>query len=363
MKNEKDLFSAIEGYVHNTLSNEEQIAFEKLLSENKELKETTELSLAAQKAIQRKKLYEVKNLIKEVHTEKTKGKRLKKTALFGGLLALCGLGICFFWRQDAVTSMTEHKSIPPSVPPIQVVPKAAEVRETLVAKKSSHKEPNEPKVVTPSIVSDAPLLVEPAEGQIPSIEPYVSPLLPEPANKPPLAVSPPSVKEIENSCAHVNLEASATAEPSCQHQSTGRIVISGIKGGTAPYSFQLLNQQNQVVMMDHLPAGTYSLILSDKQHCEKIIEGIKVKEENCVKDYELNLANGDVVDWGIATQATTLSVLDKGEIVYFYKRFNAGEPMLWDGVSSSGTHKNGYFIYVLQYQDGTALNGSVTVFK
>ncbi|MBC7389965.1 MAG: hypothetical protein H7329_12175 [Opitutaceae bacterium] len=364
MINEQDQFLLIEGYLNGTLTEQERMAFEKELSENPELQEKTELSRASQMAIQRKKLYEIKNLISEVHSEKTNGKYLKGLALLGGLFAICGLGIYLSipTKEATIKSVPIEVASPTAPVYIAPIPESQQSASKVEGTKTEFK-----KSVFEIKASDSKATVpENFPKEQPVIEESkVSPTLTEPVKKQSRAISNSSeVSKIpENVCANAILQAHILTEAGCINQSTGRILVSGFKGGKAPYTAKLFNSQKQVVLPENLPAGTYSLLITDQQECQKMVEGIQVKQENCQKDYELNTTNGDVLDLGTATQTATLSVFDKGEFVYFYKQFHQGEYIQWNGISSTGASQNGYFVFLLEFQDGTVRNGSVTVFK
>ncbi|MFB6305814.1 MAG: hypothetical protein ABEH43_02290, partial [Flavobacteriales bacterium] len=72
----------------------------------------------------------------------------------------------------------------------------------------------------------------------------------------------------------------STTSASC-NSSDGKIELTGINGGTTPYSFQLNDNSSQSdSSFSNVPAGVHQIIVSDAQGCEDTLNNISVNNAN-----------------------------------------------------------------------------------
>ncbi|MBC7389876.1 MAG: hypothetical protein H7329_11730 [Opitutaceae bacterium] len=167
---------------------------------------------------------------------------------------------------------------------------------------------------------------------------------------------------IKSPCEKVKLKAKIYATPTCIGEHTGSIIVSGFSGGTAPYK-SMLKHQNHIVSTDfsELAQGNYQLLISDLNNCESVIDEIKVESKTCYKNYHFNPFIGEKWEIPSAKINGELSIKDNAGNTYYSANIQADSQEYWTGMSATGELKPGYYLYLIQYVDGSVNQGTVTI--
>ncbi|MBC7388223.1 MAG: hypothetical protein H7329_03345 [Opitutaceae bacterium] len=361
--NEKDLNIKIESYLNRNMPDDEIIGFESEISQNQTLADKVETFRLANLALTRNKLWVVKNISNAINDEHIKASKIKKTVLILSALTLLGIGIAsaILIKEEKPNEIIKSNSKISKVETTKTENKQA-ITQNLQTKKTNKPARKElQNLVRPTKIKENNIVYTPAEVENKTVVPQKTADISKsmiPAYK-----QKPEDSRPDNICRTISIDAFISAEKACFNEQNGRISVSGFKGGSEPYIYKVLDQAKQNISSTKLAAGIYSVIITDSRNCQKLIEGIIIKEENCKRDLELNASNGDEVEFGTADQEVSFTVYDKGGNIYFDGQFASGEKIKWNGISAKGEIKSGYFIFTLKYQDGKIHKGSITVIK
>ncbi len=374
MNRPENLFEQIQGYLQGTLPDAHLEEFETELAQNTELQHKVELARLTDLALRRHKLYQLKELTASIDKEERTKRKITQIVLgsLGLLLVMTGIAYWFYASNKETTALpttkpvaaplkkttpvktekstTEESTALPTLPVPNAVHPATKTTAqanrppTLPLEQKLERTPQEAPTPTPVPIASAP--VHPSLSEVP---------VPKPELK------EPEKERIIDPCSHVFLDAYVKIEPTCTNSPSGKIHVSGLKGGKSPYRIHILNETKQLVPNEGMTAGIYSVRLQDAQNCVRDIEGFVVKEENCARDFEFNPFNGELLDLGMAPQSGTLTLYDKVGNVYLYKSFEKGEQITWNGNSTKGEAHAGYFLFAIHYQDKTIRKGTITV--
>ncbi|MBC7389222.1 MAG: SprB repeat-containing protein [Opitutaceae bacterium] len=162
-------------------------------------------------------------------------------------------------------------------------------------------------------------------------------------------------------CEKVKIIAKIYTTPSCTNENNGSISVSGYSGGNAPYK-SILKQHNQTITtsFSELAQGNYQLLISDVNNCEAV-EDIKIESKTCLKNYHFNPFIGEKWEIPLTKLNAELTIKDNAGNTYFSTIIPAGSQEYWTGMSVNGELKPGYYLYLIQYADGSINQGSVTI--
>lgn len=192
----------------------------------------------------------------------------------------------------------------------------------------------------------------------------------------PAAKSTPDVKTTQtventthtNPCLHVQISAEIGTKPSCTNENTGSISIpsANIHGGTNPYTLSLDHASAKPLKesYSYLPAGTHTLLLTDKNGCSKEFQ-ISIAEKNCKKtSYVFAPEKGET--WKIAGNNTddfTITILNMAGTQVYKSHLMQGE-FEWQGIGQQGEYLSaGLYIYIIEYTNGQKETGQVTIVR
>ena len=164
-------------------------------------------------------------------------------------------------------------------------------------------------------------------------------------------------------CYNVNIEAITSSTASCKEESNGSILITNIKGGTAPYSINVKNFENKDVSFFNVPSGNYLVVITDKVGCSKTINSISVPEKFCEKEYSFNPFMDETFVFPDIKESVQLSIYERSGNLYFTKQINPFDSVHWNGYSKNGEFTIGYFIFVLTYTNGREERGGITIVR
>ena len=152
----------------------------------------------------------------------------------------------------------------------------------------------------------------------------------------------------------------------CQLQNNGSIKILHTKGGNLPFAFSIDGGKNYIEKstFSELISGSYYVIAKDFTGCKSEKYAVELKNKKC-DDFSSFSFDPGIQSWEIPNDKQKngkITIYSKaGAVVYIYN-FNINEQLSWNGNSSNGELlKPGYYIYTLEYQDGSIKQGSVTI--
>jgi hypothetical protein len=169
---------------------------------------------------------------------------------------------------------------------------------------------------------------------------------------------------VTDPCLTVLISGKINTIATCQDQSEGVIDVCNLKGGTAPYTIQIGNRIYNETKIRNLEAGDYMVSISDKNGCKQDLGIAKVTRKNCnaEKDLSFNPSIGQTLQiLSEAEKPGVLKILSRtGQIVYRFP-FSTSSNISWDGQGTDGNVKEGFYIYMIEYNDGTVENGTITI--
>lgn len=384
MNSDDQLYGEIEDYLNGELTEGARIAFEKKMAENKELQQAVETSKLANELIIEHRLGDVKSILKETHTQAGKGNTGKTILLGLGGLLVCS-ALLFFLSTEEKLEKKQTKSLPDTSsvfsspdtlkatnPPEFQEEKpeiAGDTKNDIPETKIPESTPGNPplKFQPDSVPAGFNKLVKPEENAIDSLQPVQHPLpdkdKPQPTPTNSKAETPPVQHKNINPCEQQEIHARVSAIASCRGEKTGSVRITDIRDGYAPYSVQLKDADNNILMSrNNLGSGDYFIEIKDNNGCTKEIS-LNVPEKPCPKDYDFNPYMGEVWNIPISERSGDLIIYDKTGQIYLQKRLTGGVSESWDGHSRNGELRTGYFIFTIRYDDGSSINGSVTIVR
>ncbi len=176
-----------------------------------------------------------------------------------------------------------------------------------------------------------------------------------------------SVPDKLNLIACDSITAEFLVSPSCNAQSTGKIAITGIKGGEIPYDIYIdgydISGSHEA---DNLKAGWYTLKVYDNKRCSSTRK-IQVPSENCFDDkaFSFNPDFGEI--WNIpfiSGQSGYFRIISRNGTIIYESPFGADWPNEWKGIDKTGTIvEYGMYICLLEYEDGHVEKIQVTIIR
>ncbi|MES2387325.1 MAG: hypothetical protein V4543_04950 [Bacteroidota bacterium] len=193
----------------------------------------------------------------------------------------------------------------------------------------------------------------------------------EAVKKPASAEKPKTQTEqvFSSPCANIHISAPIRAEASCDVKASGQIVIdaASVEGGKAPYTYSLGKGKSQSEpVFTALGPGTYTITVTDANGCSTTLPETDVSERKCPKAHTYSFAPvRETLSIPLAGNETELKIVSKSGASIFTTTLNLGsESFVWDGRTTNGGEVSaGYYLLLIRYADGNAVQGSVTVVK
>lgn len=164
-----------------------------------------------------------------------------------------------------------------------------------------------------------------------------------------MIIIPEEDSQILDPCLDVKFKVEYTTEPACLNQSDGKISISSVSGGKAPYLFKMgafdFSSDREY---NFVSAGSYPLVLKDANGCEKIYpEKLLVGSKECNETKEYSFSPGFGEEWKYpVSKHSNLKIYDKsGALVY---EMVDDQQLVWSGQNLSGTTvDSGVYLFVI----------------
>ena len=155
--------------------------------------------------------------------------------------------------------------------------------------------------------------------------------------------------------------------PSCQGQNTGKIVISGIKGGEMPYYIYVGDEDiSSSYEAQNLKPGWYTLKIYDHKRCSST-KKIQVLPERCFDNQEFSFNPDFGETWMIpvkSEQAGYLKIIARSGKIVYESRLEKDGPNEWKGIDKTGKIvEYGMYICLLEYEDGHVEKIQVTIIR
>jgi hypothetical protein len=164
-----------------------------------------------------------------------------------------------------------------------------------------------------------------------------------------------------------DLTAEYLTEPSCNNSATGLIkfIESSVSGGTAPYQFAINDLFSDSLVYRNLPPGLYNIAIKDAFDCIKEWKNIEIEKINCFGEFKFAPLYGEF--WEIPVEKGhpgVLTITNKDGIVVYQLKFDGLSEVTWNGMSiNNQMQPMGAYPFVIKYQNGNVLSGTVTIVK
>lgn len=365
----KDIYNNLDAFLKGELQGTELQEFEAALLHNPELSEKVENARFLQKLVFNNRLLNIKDLAKQEEARLVNKKQYINKGIIGGALLtliLVTMGILQYNKnEDRIAKQSNENP-----------GKEQEIKESSTfGKPNSEKKPN-PELSNTH--SENNQILKSNNYSIPNAESYpvvvdtIQPktavdnisIIPEDSkyeDTKDISISDPKVKdEHTQPCDLVQLKASIRATAGCIGRTNGKIEIINISGGARPYTQNLYLDEKEVYSNSGLKAGNYELVITDSKNCQQRFI-VRVNEISCpINDY-FNPSFGEIWNIPKADKPGTLTIYSKSGVPIYQMDLKKDTPATWNGIDKYERLEAGYFIFVIEYEDGEVLKGSVTI--
>ncbi len=364
MYSSSDINDIIHQYLSGQMTQDERVAFEQELAQDKVLQGRLKVAQAASVALKEHKLMHIHDLLQE-ERKANKLKVRSRTALLIGLIGILGASTAYYFSQTNSERIEPQKS-----PVVNSLPSHTDTLQekvdssdnTIMDKRPVLKEQKESKHIEASEDLSAKTIVDKSEVAPPSHSNGPT-LVQEKATQEPVNnhKSSGSVSlEKEVNCKNVSITASWQTTKACDGD--GVIQVIDLKGGLEPYTLQL----NDGVSQSHtrfinLSEGEYTLTITDKYQCQTKYQNIKVEKGECYLNYDINTTRAEVWQGPEVQLPSNLTIFDKSGRLVYRVELNVGQKAQWDARDLNNNLKFGYFEFVIQNVNNEVIKGSITV--
>ncbi|MBO9703595.1 MAG: SprB repeat-containing protein [Sporocytophaga sp.] len=365
----KDIYNNLDAFVKGNLQGAELQEFEAALLHDPELAEKVENARFLQKLVFKNRLLTIKDLAKQEEARiGQKNQYIKKGIIGISLLTLIlvTIGILQYNKKEDKVSIQSVES--PGIAP--------EVISNSALGKSDLEKKTNPEL--PNAHSENNKILKSDNSGNPNAESYhvvVDTIQPKPTvdnasikledskseDSKVISGSDAKVKD-ENTqpCGLVQLKTKISTTPACIGSTNGKIEAINISGGTKPYTQNLFLNGREVYSNSGLKAGNYELVITDSKSCEQRFTA-QVSEISCpINDY-FNPSFGEVWNIPVTDKAGKLTIYTKSGIPIYQMDLKRNTATTWNGIDKYERLEAGYFIFVIEYEDGEVLKGSVTI--
>lgn len=374
MSKHNNIDQLIENYGKGKLEGKELEEFENMLQEDPEIRRKLKVFTISNQLVILNKLREVNALVKEETIRvKNTGNNFGTTGkILAGISILAVVSTVLFFtlknQKDPAASnlpgqeQKQQKSV--------VIPEVTASRKEEPLFTPAQKDSKKPDISPRKEMQQEP--TPPAQNEIAAQTEFTSPDIQvvsdsaEEKNKQVISTSAKAdtTRTVENkkSCEDVRIQADFKTETPCAGQKNGGIFISQVKGGASPYMFVLNEtEENSEGRFTDLGTGIYQVKIIDKNGCDMISESLTLSVKACKIDLEFSPFRGDECKLPVYEKSGNIRIFDKSGRLFYHETIPAGEQIIWNGKSGSGEMNAGYYVFIIQYQDGFVQNGSITI--
>jgi hypothetical protein len=362
-----DIYSNIDAYLKGELHGNDLQEFKAAMLQNQDLVQEVKKARAIQKLVFQNRLLQIKDLAKLEESRLENKKTIQNKGIIGGtllLLALATIGVFVFNSKEEKPTDKNWKTL-------QVIQNQTE---TPVLEKDS--------VLTPAKEESNSIRIlpekAPAKNRISNIDSIytnndttlpvsnVKIELPTPeaieSNNTENTVEKTSIAKDENNnpCEKAALKANIASTATCKGRTDGQIDVLNIQGKYPPFNQNLFYEGKEIHSYSDLKAGNYELIVSDNKNCLQRF-AVQITEKLCPINDHFNPTYGEVWNIPIANKSGKLTIYSKAGFPVYQLNLKNNTPATWDGKNTYDQLEAGYFIFVIEYEDGEVLKGSVTI--
>jgi hypothetical protein len=364
-----DIYSNIDAYLKGELRGEELQEFNVALLQNQELVKEVKKARAIQKLVFQNRLLQVKDLAKLEESKLKNKKTFGNKAIFGGvllLLALATIGVLVFNPKE---EEKPSKSSDENQKTLQIIQAEGLISEENPVIEPAKEESNSLRILpekasTNTSIPTIDTMYTKADTVIPILHSNTEVSIPEAMEIKDIknTAEKASIDKDENNnpCEKAALKATISSTPTCKGRTNGQIDVLNIQGNYPPYNQSLLCEGKEMHSYSDLKAGSYELVVSDSKNCQQIF-AVQVTEKLCPINDHFNPTYGEVWNIPMANKSGKLTIYSKAGFPVYQLNLKNNTPATWDGKNTYDQLEAGYFIFVIEYEDGEVLKGSVTI--
>ncbi len=358
MNKRDELYDLIENYLQGNLENSEKILFEERISNDDSLRLRIKMHQLANDLVIERRLQKVKEAIEE---EKNRQQGSSKRFYYWTIVSfiiVAGLSVITYFNTRETSTSGKSLATNPQRNKVEPAIRAIDIPSSTTTKLPVPKSILKPlqrisvnnnrsvkmtDSVPPEII--AAVQVEKEMAKIPD------PVITE------TEISQPDV------CSNIRLQADVEIKEACVGSSDGSIQLGNYKGGIPPYHYSVKDETGTVRFAKGLEPGNYEVFLLDGNNCKTVFRNLNVPQKTCSKDYILNMGESAPVIIPHLVQEGHFKVFDQsGQLIR--EQNLEGNQAIWNGTDRNDVESSkGYYIFVIEYQDGSVEKGTITILK
>ena len=379
MKTRENDFDQIERYLDGNIDEDEMSLFEQQFQKNPELNNNIDIVKKGRKLIVQHSLLEVKELIKQEESKYFKNILIKKWVVFLSLLLVIISSLYIYSKiskKDEVIKLDnttqkennfEQNSFKTPLPISLNEPSLPFIE----SKKNSSKVESEMLIQKPTgeSISSKQLPIELPKNESLTISEIISALPNEEvldinsiSDNPKEKTIPIPFDNKKIDCSLSSIESEIDTKPSCNGLKAGSIHLHLTVGGKAPYQYAINNSGlKKSGVFENLLPGKYTIQITDKDGCSKVLSNILIESKDCRKHFDFNPFAGEL--WKVPEELGLghLTIYDRAGKIYFEKEITGGEKESWTGISASGEIIPGYYLFSMKGENNQLQQGSITI--
>lgn len=369
MNFEDKRYQQIEDFLKGNLTGPEEEAFAKEMAASPDLASRVDKHKLAEELVLEHKLLDVKSILQE---EIQKGERIKliqKLVAAGVGIILAALLLSFLIANKDKAETINQKSVPaPDTASVEnlsrkqtpVLQEEKNLSVVPIEKPLLPESRKDTKVETANFITEPEQVIEIKDSVSDNVEASNKPLQ---TKKDTAITQKTDQQKVADPCADFEITARLTPVATCEGEAEGRIEISKITGGTAPYSTTITDEEGNIVTGNNLPAGLYSVRITEGTGCSKKYKEVSISEKACMKEYSFNPFYGESFDIPYYKEDGIFTVYDKSGKTWFSKTVQGTSAEKWDGSSANGDINTGYYMFTIRYSDGKQKQGYITIVR
>lgn len=372
MNNHKDIYNTIDAFLKGDLHGSELREFEAALLQNNDLALEVKKARALHNLVLQNRLLDIKQLAMQEEARLNNQKLNNKRGLWGGmllLLTLVTIALLVFINKETTPAKLaiNNPIVEPEVSNGDSLPIQNTGQLAITDTTEKHYRPGkiEQTTNTPKSTIDKSKINLMLSDTVPqkttleneNIQPTFVPK--EPKEKTTELVAGSKIENI-NPCKSVQLNVQISTTATCLGSSEGKIETTNFVGGSAPYKQTLFRNGKEVHNYSELEAGNYELVVSDSKNCLQTFSA-HIAEKSCpINDY-FNPNYGEVWNIPVTDKSGKLTIYSKAGTPIYQMNLKNNIQNSWNGKDKYERLEAGYYIFVIEYEDGMVLKGSVTI--
>lgn len=365
----KDIYNNLDAFLKGNLQGAELQEFEAAMLHDPELAEKVENARFLQKLVFKNRLLTIKDLAKQEEARLVNKNQYIKKGMIGGALftlILVTIGIIQYNKKENTAAKLSIETPGKE----QEVGVSSAIGKSNFEKKSNPELPNANSENSKMLISNDTgmppsqsykAIVDTTLPKIPVDNASIKPEISKSEDSKDLTGSDTKVKDDNTQpCGLVQLKAKISITPTCIGRTNGAIEAINISGGDRPYTQNLFLNGREVYSNSGLKAGNYELVITDNKNCQQRFTA-QVSEINCpINDY-FNPSFGEVWNIPVTDKAGKLTIYTKSGTPIYQMDLKRNTAATWNGIDKYERLEAGYFIFVIEFEDGEVLKGSVTI--